>query len=114
MTEAVQAVGHRLVVKPDEIQKYSKGGVLIVSDENRELAAQTFGTVVGIGPQCWAEFGDGTPWVEKGDRIVYAKYAGFTVKVPNDEEDRKYVIINDSDVVGKVDPNIDITDLERG
>lgn len=96
---AVHAIGHRVVVKPDPIEEYSEGGIAIVSDKNRELAAQTFGTVEEIGPQAFAEFGDGSPWVEVGDRVIYAKYAGMTVREPDSEQE--YVVLNDSDLVAR-------------
>lgn len=107
---AVHAVGHRVVVKPDPIEEYSEGGIAIVSDKNRELAAQTFGTVVEIGPQAWMDYGDGTPWVKEGDRVIYAKYAGMTVREP--DSDTEYVVLNDTDIIAKATGKV--RDLERG
>lgn len=106
---AVHAVGHRVVVKPDPVEEYSDGGIALVPDKNRELAAQTFGTVVDIGPQAFQEFGDGTSWVSVGDRVAYAKYAGMTIR--EHEEADEYVVLNDNDIIARVSGKV--KDLEK-
>jgi len=35
----------------------------------------------------------GEPWVERGARVVYAKYSGKEFKVPGDE--KTYICVND-------------------
>ena len=96
----IRAVGHRVLVKPFEVEKESKGGIIMVKDEDREFAAQEYGTVVDIGPNAWKSFDDGTPWANIGDQIIYSRYGGKIVREPGttDINDR-YVVLNDEDVL---------------
>jgi co-chaperonin GroES (HSP10) len=95
--------GYRILVKPDDIEKVTKGGIVLVTDEKLERAAQHVGTIVAIGKQAWKAFSkkyDGAPWASVGDRIIYSKYAGKYVKDPETQE--QFVILNDEDVVAIV------------
>jgi co-chaperonin GroES (HSP10) len=95
--------GYRVLVKPDDIEKVTKGGIVLVTDEKLERAAQHVGTVVSVGRQAWKAFSknyDGDAWANVGDRIIYSKYAGKYVKDPETKE--QFVILNDEDVVAIV------------
>lgn len=92
----IRAVGHRVLVKPYEIKKESDGGIIIVQDEDREFAAQEYGTIVDVGPDAWKGF-EGEPWASVGDNIIYSRYGGKIVREPNSKD--KYVILNDEDVL---------------
>ena len=52
-----------------------------------------YGTVVDIGAECWP---DQEPWCKVGDLIAWSKFAG---KFVIDENEDKFVIINDQDVL---------------
>jgi co-chaperonin GroES (HSP10) len=93
----ITPAGHRLIVKPDEIEKMTKGG-LFIPDTTREIKhfKQIFGTVIAIGPTAWKAFDDGLPWAKVGDKIAMAENAGYTIQDPYTEE--KFRIINDEDV----------------
>lgn len=94
----LQAVGHRVVVRPDVIERKTEGGIVLPEDiASQHDSKQVTGTVVSIGPTCWKGYGDGEPWVNVGDRIVFAKYVAF-VYAGKDKE--KLWIINDGDVLG--------------
>lgn len=86
--------GYRVLVKADEIETVSRGGIVIVQDEKLEKAAQQTGIVVGVGHTCWY---DEDPWCKVGDRILFAKYAGRLIVDPDTGED--YMVMNDKDVI---------------
>lgn len=97
------AVGYRVHVKPDvsetEVAARKAGIVLAPTNDRRQeqLAVDT-GVVVDIGPTAWADYG-GTPWVSVGDKVVYARHAGYAVG----EETDKILVLNDGDIVTKVE-----------
>ena len=89
--------GHRVLVKIDEVEEKTTGGILIpktVADKQEE--AGIFGTVVAIGETAWKEFG-GRAWAAVGERVMIARYGGFVAQEPNTTE--KFRILNDEDIV---------------
>ena len=98
----IRAVGHRVLVKPDDIEVKTEAGLFIVQDERREFVAQEYGTIVDIGPSAWLDF-PGGPWASIGDRVIYSRYGGKLVREPGvtDIKDN-YVILNDEDILAKL------------
>jgi len=97
------ALGNRVIVKPDDVETVSEGGILLggANYERNEKAQCTTGTIVDFGPSAWLDpLMGGEPWVEKGDRVVYAKYAGKFITNPEDDEE--YVVINDDAIQVKL------------
>lgn len=96
----MKPVGHRLLIKPDNLEEVTKGGIFIPDTVRDKERHQTHsGEVVDIGPTAWMTEALGkTPWVKIGDRVVFAKYGGKTVKHPDTKEE--YVFINDEDILG--------------
>jgi co-chaperonin GroES (HSP10) len=92
----LKVVGHRILILPDEIEKQTQSGILIVPNEKLERAAMDRGTIVGIGQNAWKAFDDGEPWASVGDKIYYARHSGRFVK--DMDTDVEYVLINDEDV----------------
>lgn len=98
-------VGHRVLVKPKEIETQTEGGIYIVTDEKLEKAAQQRGVLVAAGPQAWKAFRElyegkevnGNPWAKPGDTVIYSKYAGKFLKDEYTEEE--FVLLNDEDIV---------------
>lgn len=97
--------GYRLLVKPKKIETVSSGGIVVVlegtNEERLEEAGQQFGIVVSIGPTCWATEELGDPWCEEGDMILFSRHAGRFVYDPDNEDD-KYMVINDTDVIAVI------------
>lgn len=105
----IRAVGIRIMVKPDPVEKMTKSGIVLAVDEKTERAGTQKGTVLGIGSMAWknALYGYGLegwePWCKVGDRIHFPRYGGKLVCI-NDgpdvpDEKREYVVfINDEDV----------------
>ena len=93
----LKVVGNRVLIKPKELEKKTTAGIIIEygETEKRHEAATMEGTIVGIGPCCWEDYGD-TQWAKVGDSVIFAQYAGKIVKDP--EDDQKYFVINDIDV----------------
>lgn len=96
MTHKLIPAGYRILVDPDEVKKETESGIVLVTDEKLERAANQKGTVVGLGE--FAYDGYKGKWVKLGDRIIYSQYAGKFLEDPN-EEGHLFVVLNDEDVV---------------
>lgn len=96
----LEVLGHRVLVKPKEVERKTSSGIVLAIDDKRERMATQQGEVVGIGPNAWKAFDDGVPWVKLGDTVLFPKYAGKLFKDPHTEED--YFIINDEDIMIRV------------
>lgn len=101
----LEICGHRILIRPDSIEKISKGGIILAQNEKREQAAQTTGTVVSVGPMAWKAF-DGKdpkwkPWANVGDHVLYTRYGGRYTKDP-DNSDGELIIINDEDILAVI------------
>lgn len=97
----IEVVGHRVMIDPD-VEKEElddtygalKGFKLVGESIQREKAATTKGTIVGVGGNAWKAFDDGLPWAKIGDKVYFAKYGGKWVEI----EGKEYVIVNDEDI----------------
>lgn len=100
----LKAVGHRVLVKPYDVEETTESGIIIQTPESKKMAqaGQEKGKIVHIGPNAWKAFDDGKPWCEVGDDVIYSQYAGRVVEDPSDKETR-YVILNDEDILTIVD-----------
>lgn len=97
------AIGFRVHVKPDvnETEVAAKRAGLVLAptqDRRQEQLAVDTGVVVDIGPTAWTDYG-GTPWVKIGDKVVYARHAGYAVG----EDEDKILVVNDGDIVTKME-----------
>ena len=104
--------GSYVVVRPKDVIKKSKGGILIaVSDEDRARGAMTEGVVVAIGPLAFRDEMNpsGEPWYQIGDRVIFVKYGGKFITYDNE----LYIIFRYEDVMCKLDEDIDFQDGER-
>lgn len=88
--------GYRVLVEPDEIEKQTEAGIIIVQDERVEQSKLQTGVVLGIGDTCWKGESFNDPWCKVGDRILFAQHAGRFVYI--DEELK--LVLNDTDVIG--------------
>lgn len=93
----INPCGHRVLVKPEPVEKVTKSGIILHHDAaEREELANIIGTVVAIGPTAWMTENLGkVAWCKVGDRVAFAKYGGFVMVDPEDGE--KYRLINDED-----------------
>lgn len=90
--------GYRILIKPDELEKVSGGGIVLVhQDERLARAATVTGVIVAIGKTAWDRHQGGLSWCDVGDHVIYAKYAGKIVIDPETEEE--FLIVNDEDIL---------------
>jgi chaperonin GroES len=92
----IKPLGDRVLVKPVEEDEQVRGGI-IIPDTAKEKPMQ--GEVVAVGPGKVTDEGKSLPMhVEKGQIVLYGKYAGTEVKVDGTE----YLIMSESDIFGIV------------
>lgn len=97
-------IGFRVHVQPDQTETEKKANAAGIAlpefhqDIKSARVAVDTGTVVGIGPTAWADYG-GEAWVAVGDRVVYARHAGYAVGEGVD----KILVLNDGDIVTKLE-----------
>ena len=93
----IKPLGYCVLVKPEKIQEKTEGGIYIPDrTRDQEQNAVTRGVVVAIGKLAWWNHGEGQPWAEIGDKVIFAKYGGKIIKDRNGEEFR---ILNDEDII---------------
>lgn len=86
---AIKPLGDRVLVKMEQIQEKTAGGIFIpqTAQEKTQIA-----TVLEVGD-------DESVKVKKGDRVLYDKYAGTTVKSDGEE----YLILHMTDILAVVE-----------
>ena len=103
----INPVGWRVLIKPQEVKEVSKGGIILATDitKEREQMGNTTGVVIAIGDQCYSD--ESAPWCKVGDKVIFAKYAGL---VYLGKDGSHYRMINDKDVTGTLDADVDLVD----
>ena len=87
----------RVVVEPLEEEEKTAGGI-IIPDTAKEKPMQ--GKVLAVGPGSRGEDGKLVALdVKKGDKVLYAKYAGTEFKVDGDE----LLIVSQKDILAIVE-----------
>lgn len=95
MAIKLQPLGDRVVVKPMTEEEVSRGGI-ILPDTAKERPQR--GQIIAVGPGRLDEDGKRVAMeVKKGDKVIYAKYAGTEIK----EDDAEYLILRESDILAK-------------
>jgi chaperonin GroES len=95
MAMNLKPLADRVVVKPLTKEEITKGGILI-PDTAKEKPQE--GEILAVGPGKMGEDGKRIEMeVKKGDRVIYAKYAGMEWKHDGEE----YLILRESDILAK-------------
>jgi chaperonin GroES len=95
MAMDLKPLGDRVVVKPIVKEEITKGGI-VLPDTAKEKPQE--GEVVAVGPGRLGEDGKRLEMeLKKGDRVIYAKYAGTEWK----EKDQEYLLLRESDILAK-------------
>lgn len=94
----------RVLVLPDEVSDTFEGSSLLRPDavKDQQKWAQARGTLVAVGDNAWEEARARAPGIappRAGDRILYGKYSGQTVKGADGKD---YQIMNDEDVLARL------------
>jgi chaperonin GroES len=92
----IRPLRDRIVVKPLEGEEKTAGGIYL-PDTAKEKPQQ--GEVIAVGPGKFIEEkGDRiAPPLDKGDKVIYGKYAGTEVRIAGEE----YKILEVKDVLAK-------------
>jgi len=92
----VSPVLDRIIIKRSEITKVSSAGIVLAHKQD-EKADQ--GVVVAVGPGKRNENGDQIALtVEVGDRVLFGKHSGQTVKIQGEE----YLVMKEDELYGIV------------
>ena len=95
MAASIKPLGDRVVVKPQDAETQTAGG-LYIPDTAKEKPQR--GTVVAVGP---GKVENGTHvemTVKAGDTVLYGKYAGTEIQLDSDD----VLIMRESDILGVV------------
>ncbi len=93
----VRPLHDRLIVKRLEEEEKTKGGI-IIPDTAKEKPVE--GKVIAVGKGKIKEDGTNIPMeMKKGDRILFAKYAGTEVKIDGEE----HLIMKEDDVLAIIE-----------
>ena len=94
---AIRLLLHHLLVDPDKKETVSPGGIVIPDQIlEKERKAVEYGVVVQVGPTAYLDHGRDPSIIKIGDRVCLNRYPGKEVL---DNDDKKYLIINDSDIL---------------
>jgi chaperonin GroES len=93
---AIVPMGDRVVVRPLEREEVTKSGI-VLPDTAKEKPQE--GEVIAVGPGRTTDEGKRiTMELTKGDRVIFAKYAGTEVKL----DETEYLILRESDILAKL------------
>ena len=99
--------GYKVLVKPDTVEAISGGGIIIpdVAQNSRQIAS-TRGVIVALGPLADVKFSDDLDGDEKhkakpGDRCMFVKYSGSSIKYGPEREEYRFIV--DEDIICYID-----------
>lgn len=93
----IKPLGDRVLLKMVEAEETTKSGIILSSgsQEKPQIAE-----IIEVGPGKKDENGKVVPLnVKKGDKVITNKYAGTEIKY----EGVNYLIVNESDILAKVE-----------
>ena len=93
----IRPLHDRLIVKRLEEEERTKGGI-IIPDTAKEKPIE--GRVIAVGDGKAKEDGTKIPMeVKKGDRVLFAKYAGTEVKIDGEE----HLMMKEEDILAIIE-----------
>jgi chaperonin GroES len=93
----LRPLGDRVVITPTPREEMTKSGI-VLPDTAKEKPQE--GTVLAVGPGAFDNDGKRIAVdVKKGDKVLYAKYAGTEFKVDGDE----LLIVSQKDILAIVE-----------
>ena len=91
-----RAVGHRVLLSPQEVEKKTASGIVLVDKTvNAEENMAVICTVLEIGHDAWSD--KSTDYCQVGDRVLVGMYTGKFHVSPVDG--KKYRFVMDTDVI---------------
>ncbi|MFP4052468.1 MAG: co-chaperone GroES [Phycisphaerae bacterium] len=93
----IRPLGEKILIKRLEAEEVTKGGI-VLPDTAREKPQE--GTVVAVGDgKLLSDGSRSKPQVSKGDRVLFASYAGTDIKVDGEE----YMLMSESEILAVID-----------
>jgi chaperonin GroES len=93
----LKPLGDRVVVQPTEQDEQTASGIFL-PETAKEKPQQ--GEIIAAGPGGRKESGDRIALdVKVGDRVLYARYSGTTIKL----DGKEYLILKESDILAVVE-----------
>ena len=93
---SLKPLADRVLVKPDEAEQKTASGLYIASNAQEKPQR---GTIVAVGTGKVNDKGERIPLdVKVGDRVLFGKYAGQTVKVDGEE----LLVMREEDIMAVV------------
>ena len=92
----MKPLADRVVIKNVEAEETTKGGILLTTSakEKPQMAV-----VLAVGPGGNVDGKEVKMYVEKGQKVIYSKYACTEVKLDGEE----YIIVRQSDILAIVE-----------
>lgn len=92
----IKPLADRVVIKPVEAEETTKSGIILAgaAKEKPQIAE-----IVAVGPGGMVDGNEIKMYVEVGNKVITAKYAGTEVKVDGEE----YSIVRQSDILAIVE-----------
>ena len=90
----IRPLADRIVVEPKETESTTAGGIVIPTSADKEKPME--GTVLAIGNGKYVDGKVQPLQVKIGDRILFGKYAGTSVKL----DAREVLVMREEDVMG--------------
>ena len=92
----MKPLGDRVVIKNLEAEETTRGGIILAgSAKEKPVMAE----VIAVGPGGNVDGKEIKMYVEKGQKVIYSKYAGTEVKLDGEE----YIVVRQSDILALVD-----------
>ncbi len=96
-TTKLRPLGDRVVIQPTPREEMTKSGI-VLPDTAKEKPQE--GTILAVGPGRILDDGKRESIdVKKGDKVLYAKYAGTEFKIDSDE----LLIVSQKDILAVVE-----------
>jgi chaperonin GroES len=93
----VKPLHDRLIIQTLEEEEKTKGGI-IIPDTAKEKPVE--GKVIAVGAGRIKKDGKKMPLeIKKGDRVLYAKYAGTEIKIDGEE----YLMMKEDDILAIIE-----------
>lgn len=93
----IRPLSDRVVVEPRELETKTAGGIVIPDSADKDKPIQ--GTVIAIGNGKYVDGKLQPLQVQVGDKILFGKYAGTTVKL----DEKELLVMREEDIMGVVE-----------
>ena len=95
MNPGIRPLEYKVLVKPQKVEEKTAGGIYLPDQiKEKEKFAKQEGILVAVGAIAFTD----PDWLDRpkpGDKVLFDKYAGCTVKGQDGEE---YRLINDKEI----------------